>query len=127
MKKEGKNYSINMSILTRKKDKIISKGLRAFANFVFNDYGNIIDFEVNSNAKTIYLDVLLKGESQDIQITVSNYSIITDNKYTYFQFDNITTSREWINIICDKKLSDIFEDRKIQIPRYIAKPINILL
>jgi len=116
-----------MSIFTKKKDAIVSKGLQAFANFIINDYGKIIDFTVNSNDKTISLNILLKGENEDIKITVFNYSIITDDKKTYLQFDNIMTSREWLNILCKNKLSDIYKENKIQIPGYIATSINIIL
>ncbi len=105
---------MKMSIFTKKKDAIVSKGLQAFANFIINDYGKIIDFAVNSNDKTISLNVLLKGENEDIKITVFNYSIITDDKKTYLQFDNIMTSREWLNILCKNKLSDIYKENKIQ-------------
>lgn len=122
-----KNISMKMSIFTKKKDAIVSKGLQAFANFIINDYGKIIDFTVNSNDKTISLNILLKGENEDIKITVFNYSIITDDKKTYLQFDNIMTSREWLNILCKNKLSDIYKENKIQIPGYIATPINIIL
>lgn len=116
-----------MSIFTKKKDAIVSKGLQALANFIINDYGKIIDFTVNSNDKTISLNILLKGENEDIKITFFNYSIITDDKKTYLQFDSIMTSREWLNILCKNKLSDIYKENKIQIPGYIATPINIIL
>lgn len=116
-----------MSIFTEGKDKIISKGLKTFANIIINDYGKITDFAANTKNKTITLNVLLKGEKEDLQITFSNYSVISDDKNTYFQFDSIRTTREWLNIFFEKKLSKILEENKIQIPGYIATSINILL
>jgi len=116
-----------MSIIKKKKDKIISKVLQSFANFTINDYGKTIDFVVDSKNRTIFLKVLLKGEKEALKITVSNYGIVTEGKNAYFKFNSIRTSREWINILCDKKLSDIFRENKIQIPGYIAAPINIIL
>ncbi|MBW2619811.1 MAG: hypothetical protein JRC56_00565 [Deltaproteobacteria bacterium] len=118
---------IKMSIIKKKKDKIISKVLQSFANFTINDYGKIIDFIVDSKDKTIFLKVLLKGEKEVLKITVSNCGIVTEGKNTYFKFDTIRTSKEWINILCNKKLSDIVRENKIQIPGYIATPINIIL
>ena len=94
-----------MSIFTEGKDKIISKGLKTFANIIINDYGKITDFAANTKNKTITLNVLLKGEKEDLQITFSNYSVISDDKNTYFQFDSIRTTREWLNILFEKKLS----------------------
>lgn len=116
-----------MSIFTDGKDKIISKGLKTFANIVINDYGEISDFVANTKDKTITLNVLLKGEKEDIQITISNYSVINDNKHTYFQFDSIKTTREWLNILFEKKPSTVLKENKIQIPGYIATSINMLL
>ena len=116
-----------VSIFKKQKDKIISKALKSFVNVIITDYGKLIDFDLNSEGKTIFLKVLLKGEKEVLNITFSNYSIVTERKSTYLQFDSISTSREWINILCDKKLSDIFRENKIQIPDYIATPINIIL
>jgi hypothetical protein len=120
-------HLIMVSILKKQKDKIISKALRSFVNFIITDYGKLINFDINSKDKTIFLKVSLKGENEVLNIAFSNYSIVTEHKNTYFQFDSIRTSREWMNILFDKKLSDIFEENKIQIPGYIATPINICL
>jgi hypothetical protein len=116
-----------VSILKKQKDRVISKALQSFVNFIITDYGKLINFDINSKDKTIFLKVSLKGENEVLNIAFSNYSIVTEHKNTYFQFDGIWTSREWMNILFDKKLSDIFEGNKIQIPGYIATPINIIL
>lgn len=116
-----------MSIFKKKKDKIISNALQSLVNILIDDYGKLIDLAVNSKDKTILLNVLLKGEKEVLNIIFSNYSIITERKNSYLQFDKISTSREWINVFCDKKLSEILRENKIQIPSYIATPINIIL
>lgn len=116
-----------MFIIRKKKDKIISKVLQSFVKLTINDYGKMIDFVVDSKNRTIVLKVLLKGEEQALKITVLNYAIVTEGKYSYFKFNSIRTSREWINILYDKKLSDIFKENKIQIPGYLAASINIIL
>jgi hypothetical protein len=118
---------IMVSTLKKQKDKIISKALQSFINFIITDYGKLTDFIVNSKDKTILLKVSLKGEHEVLNIAFSNYSIVTEHKNTYFRFDSIMTSREWINILFDKKLSDILKENKIRIPDYIATPINIIL
>ncbi len=116
-----------MSIFKKNKNKIISKALQSFVNIIITDYGKLVDFDINSKDKSVFLKVLLKGEKEVLNIAFSNYSIVKEHKNTYFQFDSISTSREWINILFDKKLSDIFRENKIQIPHYIATPINIIL
>ncbi|MBW1727926.1 MAG: hypothetical protein JRF31_10600 [Deltaproteobacteria bacterium] len=115
------------SIFNKKKDKIISKALQLVANILINDYGKLVEFVVNSKDKTIFLKVLLKGEKEALKINFLNYSIVTECQNTYFQFDSIKTSREWINVFCNKKLPDILKKNKIQIPGYIAAPINSIL
>ena len=118
---------IMVSILKKQKDKIISKALQSFVNFMINDYGKLINFSINSKDKTIFLKVSLKGENELLNIAFNNYSIVAENNNTYFRFDSIWTSREWMNILFDKKMSDIFEDNRIKIPGYMATPINICL
>lgn len=118
---------IMVSILKKQKDKIISKTLQSFVNFMITDYGKLINFDINSKDRTIFLKVSLKGEDEVLNIAFTNYSIVADHNNTYFRFDSIRTSREWMNILFDKKLSDILEDNKIKIPGYIATPINICL
>ncbi len=116
-----------MSIFTEKKDRIVSKGLQTFANLLINDFGKIIYFAVDSKNRTITLNVLLKGEKEDLKIIINNYSIIRDNKKTFLQFDSIWTSRDWLNLFFDKNRANILEDNKIQIPGYIAAPIHIMI
>ena len=121
------NDQVKMAIFTEKKDRIVSKGLKTFANLLINDYGKINGFAVNSKDRTITLNVLLKGEKEDLKIIINNYRIVSDNKKAFLQFETIWTSREWLNVFFDKKRANIWEDNKIQIPGYIATPINIIL
>lgn len=116
-----------MSTFTEKKDRIIAKALKTFANVLINNFGKINDFGVNSKDRTITMNVLLKGEKEDLQIIINNYRIIHDHKDTFLQFDTLWTSREWINAFLDKKRELILKENKIQIPRYIAIPITIIL
>ncbi len=127
MSAAGREWPRIMSTFTEKKDRIIAKGLRVFANVLINSFGRINDFGVNSKDRIITMNVLLKGENEELQIIINNYRIIRDHKDTFMKFDSIWTSREWLNVFLANKGELFLNENKIKIPEYVAIPINIIL
>src|SRR5580692_6971993 len=61
-------------------------------------YGRVTRLEIDKDHKTIKADLDLKGEKENIQITVSNYRLIEgENKNLQFEPGTIEVSREWLN------------------------------
>ena len=63
-------------------------------------YGKMIRLEIDNVNKTISADLDLKGEKEDIRITLSNYRIIQEEgKNPLFDHGTIEASREWLNVL----------------------------
>ncbi len=104
------------------KDFIISKILRLVANYYLNDYGKIVDFKANSERKEIYLNILLKGDIQNIDLFVINYKITTNEHHSSILFDDLNTSKEWLNILINN-----YVQKDIEIPKSIGTLLNKIL
>ncbi|WP_457571734.1 hypothetical protein [Desulfovulcanus sp.] len=83
----------------------------------------MLKFELNSELKTIKFEVLLKGEIEPLMITINNYEIFTENDKYFIRAKEITTSREWINIIAEQYL----KEQNFEIPEQFAKMLKIII
>jgi hypothetical protein len=67
--------------------------------FAFNKkmgrFAQMLKLDVNSDKKSISLELLLKGENSPIQITVGRYEILTGEQ-SGIKVSQISTSREWM-------------------------------
>ena len=85
-----------LKFLKKKKDSIISKGIKKFitAYLERKKLGEISSFKLDSKKRNIYITLLLEREKEPFEIIVSNYSFIQEREKGYFTFDSIKTSRE---------------------------------
>ena len=60
-------------------------------------YGTMTTIQIDSTAKTIHLELELKGEASPVQIDVKSYELSSDGGETFIELGEIQTSREWIN------------------------------
>ncbi|MHC1738985.1 MAG: hypothetical protein AB9882_13345 [Ignavibacteriaceae bacterium] len=81
--------------------------LKSEINSLLNKYGEVLNIKIDSVNNQISADVLLKGEKENIQIIVKDYSFGDD----YLEFSEIIASREWIQLIIDN----------IVIPNYVPQ------
>lgn len=71
--------------------------LKLWFNQTQKRYGNMTSIQIDSTAKTIHLELELKGEASPVQVDVKSYKISTDAGETFIELGEIQTSREWIN------------------------------
>jgi hypothetical protein len=63
-------------------------------------YGKLTRLEIDKENKTINAGLDLKGEREDIQITLSNYRLIQEEgRNPVFEPGTIEVSREWLNAV----------------------------
>ena len=105
------------------KDKTIAKGLQTAINLKIKEYGEMLKLNLNSQEKTIELEVMLKGEKEPLKVYVNEYVVSEENGKYYLYAKDIKTSREWINIVAENYL----KGEKIEIPEKIAKTLQILI
>ncbi len=112
-----------MGLFSKIKDKATSTLVKAFANHFISDFGNLDDIMINSENKSIYLSVDLKGEKESVNIEITGYEVLKSQNNNFIKLNNITASREWINIVLEK----YYLDRRIEIPSQFIGVAKFLL
>ena len=65
-------------------------------------YGQMTRLEIDKNKKTINADLDLKGETEGVRISLSNYRLILDgDKNPLFEPGTIEVSREWLDALLE--------------------------
>ncbi len=87
-------------------------------------YGDMLNFQVDPAAKTIALEILLKGEKEPVRLTLSGYELRSgaDGK-TSLAFGGVTASREWIETLA----REFVIGREIELPAKLAPVLRLLV
>ena len=112
-----------MGFFSKLKDKATAVLLKNVANSFISEFGTLDQINVDSNNKSIYLSVNLKGEKESIKIEITDYRVVKSEHNNFIQLQNIKTSREWLNIA----LSKYYLDRQIEIPSQFISIVKFLL
>jgi len=72
--------------------------------FLTLNLGIIKKIKINSAEKKIECTILLKGEQQDIEILIDNYSLLKSEEGIVVVLNQISISRKWINTLANKYL-----------------------
>ena len=105
------------------KDKVASFSIETFLKGTFNRYGEMLDFNIDSENKNIFMKVKLKGEPEPITFSLKNYSFTKESELTKIQFEKIEISKEWMDIVA----KDFFVNKKLTIPSKYSGIIKMLL
>ena len=70
--------------------------------------------KLDSQNKTIELELSLKGETDSLRIHVAKYQLTSDSGETFIEVDKVTTSREWINVFLSEYMDG--SKRRFKVP-----------
>lgn len=101
-----------MNIFNSIKDKTLSIIIENVASRFVADAGSITRFSINTDSKSAVASLQLKGEDQNIEVTISHYEIKQNGDKMFLEINSIKTSREWINILVDR----YFPVKRLEIP-----------
>jgi hypothetical protein len=107
------------------KDSTISTVVQKTCNYYIKEFGEMLNFQLNSQDKSVTLEVMLKGEKEPLKATIKEYEIIEKNDKAYLRFEDIQTSREWINTVLETFVDK--DDKKIEIPRQYVKLLGVVI
>ncbi len=106
-----------MGLLHRGKDRVISLLLKRKLDDLIKDFGEVKALSVNTDEKIIAARIVLKGESKPYEVLLSNYRFRKDDGKYYFMFDELGTSREWVNVLLGK----ILKTKQFEVPAQYAE------
>lgn len=106
------------------KDNALSLAITKTCNYYIKEFGEMLKFDLDSQNKKIYLDLMLKGEQESLKVEIKDYEIIVDNDKAYITFKSVVTSREWINTVVETFLKD---NKKVEIPKQYVKLLGVVI
>jgi hypothetical protein len=86
------------------KDFALEVAVKLWFNQTHKRYGQMTSIQIDSTAKSIHLELELKGESAPLRIDVRRYELTTKAGETHLELGAIETSREWLNALLEDLL-----------------------
>jgi hypothetical protein len=112
-----------MGTLTEIKDNIVSFSAEKFLKIPFKRYGEMLDFNINSEDKIITIKVQLKGETDPLLVKVNDYEYTEDSGSPYLIVKKISISKEWMNLAAN----DFIVGKKLPVPKKYLDIIKMVL
>jgi len=110
-------------MLKRAKDAALSKGAKVAINSYIKEYGKMLKLNLDSENKSISLEVLLEGEKEPLAVHVERYELTEENGRHLLKIYGIHTSRAWINTVAASYL----EGKAFEIPPEYAKMLKVIV
>ena len=101
------------------KDRAVALMLKGAWNMKLSKIGKIRQLHLDSGAKKISMEIVLRGESEPIWIEVERYEIVGDELY----IKEFRSSKEWIEGVFENFLSQ----KPIKIPAQAARYLELIL
>ena len=91
--------------------------------FLSERYGELVSLKVDSQSRSLRMELMLKGETELILIDVGTYEIVDQQEPPLLILRQIRVSRPWLH-----ELAQSFgEGTPIRIPRQISSLIKMVL
>ena len=105
------------------KDSGASTAIQSWLARELADYGEVLDFRIDSAGRSAELHVLLKGEKEPLTVTIENYEISSQGTEDFIIVKGAHASREWVNAVLRKFLID----KKHKIPAQYSSTAKMIL
>jgi hypothetical protein len=87
------------------KDSCLSFGAQKFINYKLSKVGKVLKLKLDSDTKTIEIEIMLDGEKEPLSVRVERYWTIEEDGHHYLMADGISTSRRWIDTVAEHFVS----------------------
>lgn len=102
------------------KDKAVVVAARSQLQRHLEGFGEITRLELDSRAKTLEAEVMLKGEAAPVSLRVGRYEIRRRGAEAWLVVDEVTASRAWITAAAAKHVSG----REFRLPAAAASALG---
>ena len=105
------------------KDIALSKGIKIAINNQIKEYGKMLKFNLNSEQKSIDMELMLDGEKEPLTVNIKSYKLREESGKYFLEIHGINTSRAWINTVA----SSFLEGKTFEIPAKYAKMLKVVI
>jgi hypothetical protein len=110
-------------MIRRLKDRALSHGITLALNTKLQRFGRVLHMEIDTQEKSIEMELALRGEREPIHLRVQRYAIRQEGERFLLVGEGIVTSREWINELIDAHLPE----PSVEIPERYAKMLAAIV
>lgn len=111
-----------MSFFGDLKDRTVSLTARRLLAAPLAPYGEMLNLQLDSQNKTLSLEMLLKGEREPVRLTLAGYEILDGNP-PRLRVNGATASREWVEVLVNQFLVG----KTVELPANLAPVLRLLL
>jgi hypothetical protein len=105
------------------KDASISYVVEGALRKQLEQYGQVLDFHLESKQHTATLEMHLRGDDRPVRLIIHEYEIIQNQSGTFVQVKRATVSKEWIDLL----LREFLLGRPFLVPEKYAQWAKMLL
>jgi hypothetical protein len=105
------------------KDSGAAAAIRAWLSREVADYGEVLDFKMNSRERSAELHILLKGESLPLTVWIDEYEVTQSAGEDYIRVLRARASREWLNAV----LKNFVIGQRHAIPKQYSGMVKLVL
>jgi len=116
---EAETPEMKRTLISRTKDAALRKAMLHFLRPRFARYGEIHELEVDTTAKVLKAEVMLKGEPFPFVISEARYRLEPKGDESWIVFYGLKVSKEWAQ--------NFLEDQFPEIPVKVPKVLEVLL
>jgi len=115
------------NLISGAKDKMIAAGVSQFLNSKLAGYGKVKNLNLNSQEKSIYLEVELQGEPDTLKVLILGYELRQEQGESFFCFEQIKCSRTWLDKLFKEVIIPKYvPEQKILIPAKYASMLKLI-
>ena len=110
--------------LNSAKDRLLATGAKAHFNKLIERYGTLLEFQLNTVARSLFLTLQLKGEQTPVEIRVHEYTLCTAEGKSVLVIDGkkVDTSREWLTEL----IRDRVGEKRLVVPDNLEWVVQLL-
>jgi hypothetical protein len=110
--------------LNSAKDRLLATGAKARFNKLIERYGTLLEFQLNTVARSLSLTLQLKGEQTPVEIRVHEYTLSTAEGKSVLVIDGkkVDTSREWLTEL----IRDRVGEKRLVVPDNLEWVVQLL-
>jgi hypothetical protein len=113
-----------MSIFANAKDRLMEQSALSYLNSrVLIPFGRATSLRIDSKAKSISIELELKGETVPVKIDINNYEIFNEGERYFILVRHASTSREWLSALAGAQVCG----RRFELPAQAGSWLSRIL
>jgi hypothetical protein len=109
-------------MIRKLKDEALSWTITQFIRSKFEPYGELIRLTLDSGSKQMSARFLLRGDNEPVDVLLVGYELREQAADLVLYFEELRTSREWLNQL----ILDLLPEKSFKLPPQAARYSSIL-